>query len=49
MIDNVGGRSITAGTAEPFGTSKTFDDTARIMNTAITVVALLLAATTTGN
>ena len=37
VINDVGGRSVAASGAEPFATSKASDDTARVVNTTISM------------
>jgi len=36
MVDDVRGRRIAAGTAEPFGAAKAFHYTARVVDSAVT-------------
>jgi hypothetical protein len=44
MIDDVGGRGVAAGAAEPFVTGEAFDDASCIVNAAITAQNIFLAA-----
>ena len=43
MIDDVGGRGVAAGAAEPLVTGEALDDASRIVNTAITAQNIFLA------
>jgi hypothetical protein len=36
MVDNVGGRGVASGTAEPLAASEASDDSTRVMDTAVT-------------
>jgi hypothetical protein len=43
MINDVGGRGVAAGAAEPFVAGEALDDASRIVNAAITAQRIFLA------
>lgn len=47
MIDNMRGRCVATGAAEPFVARKTFHDTARVVNTTIPETISLVSMTMT--